>query len=109
MNQHDNDHDDAMNRGKGSDIPGKTVHDMIHCVRPVSRRKKIFGAVRISGHDPRKQEHSGFTWKVSEIKKNFDTGEIGLSIKIMDFLSSWLQKHIKGVDKSTVFFSMRRT
>ena len=45
------------------------------------------------------REHAGFTKKIADFKKNFDTGIIELSIGIMDFLINWLQIHIKGVDK----------
>ena len=43
--------------------------------------------------------------EVYRFKKDFDDGRLGLSIKMMDFLSDWLKNHIVGVDqKYSSFF-----
>lgn len=95
-----NDLDDAMRQGKGRDILGKTVNEMIlYAASHFQTEEKYFAQFGYPDTDNHKLEHAGFTKKVTEFKKNFDTGKIGLSIDIMDFLSTWLQKHIKGVDK----------
>jgi hemerythrin len=45
--------------------------------------------------------------KISDFKEEFKDGKFGLSIDIMNFLSDWLQKHIKGSDKKySQFFTV---
>jgi hemerythrin len=40
-----------------------------------------------------------FVQKVSAFKKDFEEGRVGITIPIMDFLSSWLKNHIMVIDK----------
>ncbi len=53
---------------------------------------------------PHKQEHAAFTLKVAEFKHNYDAGKFGLSMDLLDFLSDWLQNHIKVVDRKYALF-----
>ena len=50
-------------------------------------------------YDQFKQEHAAFSMKVDDFAKKFQKGQLGISIELMDFLSDWLGKHIKGTDK----------
>ena len=49
--------------------------------------------------DSHKKEHAAFVQKVSDFKDGFEEGKLSLSIEVMNFLSDWLQNHIKGTDK----------
>lgn len=49
-------------------------------------------------------EHRKFVKQVQDFKTDFQAGKIGLSIKIMNFLSDWLKKHILDTDKKYVDF-----
>ncbi|MCX5829220.1 MAG: bacteriohemerythrin [Deltaproteobacteria bacterium] len=95
-----NDLDDAMRQGKGKDVLGKIVNGLISYTgthfKTEERYFDQFGYPEANSH---KKEHSDFVAKVSEFKDGFEKGKIGLTIKVMDFLSDWLQNHIKGVDK----------
>ena len=66
--------------------------------------KKYFDQFGYPGNNQHKKEHASFTKEIADFKINFDTGKIRLSIEIMDFLSNWLQKHIKGIDEKYVPF-----
>ncbi|MEI6155206.1 MAG: bacteriohemerythrin [Deltaproteobacteria bacterium] len=95
-----NDLDDAMRQGKGKDILGKIVNGLINYTgthfKTEERYFDQFGYPDANSH---KKEHANFVAKVSEFKDGFEKGNIGLTIKVMSFLSDWLQNHIKGVDK----------
>ena len=45
------------------------------------------------------RDHAAFISQVKEFKTAFDSGKVGVSIEVMDFLSNWLRNHIKGSDK----------
>ena len=61
--------------------------------------ERYFDQFGYPGADSHKKEHSDFAGKVSEFKGGFEKGKLGLSIEVMNFLSDWLQHHIKSVDK----------
>jgi hemerythrin len=102
-----NDLNDAMRQGKGKDILGKIINGLIgYAGTHFKTEEKYFAQFGYPETDSHKTEHADFTRKVSEFKNKFDKGTIGLSIEVLDFLSSWLQNHIKSVDKKySAFFN----
>jgi len=95
-----NDLNDAMRQGKGKEVLGKIINGLVGYAGTHFRtEEKYFKQFGYPDADSHKKEHDDFTKKVTEFKDGFDTGKIGLSIVVMDFLSNWLQDHIKGVDK----------
>jgi hemerythrin len=46
-----------------------------------------------------KSEHEQLTKTVLDFQSKFQNNEVGLTIDVMDFLKSWLSKHIMGSDK----------
>ncbi|MBF0528393.1 MAG: hemerythrin family protein [Deltaproteobacteria bacterium] len=51
-----------------------------------------------------KSKHDDFREKVIQIEKNCNSGEGGVSMDIIKFLSKWLVTHIIGVDKQLGLF-----
>lgn len=95
-----NDLHDAMKQGKSKDVLDKIIKDLIGYAGTHFRtEEKYFDQFGYPDADSHKKEHSDFTKKVAEFKDGFDAGKLGLSIKVMNFLSNWLQNHIKVVDK----------
>ena len=95
-----NDLTDAMRQGKSKDILGKIINGLIgYAVTHFRTEEKYFDRFGYPETNSHKKEHSDFTKKIAEFKAGFDAGKLGLSIEVMDFLSNWLQNHIKGVDK----------
>ena len=94
-----NDLNDAMRQGKGKDVLGKIVNGLIvYAESHFKTEEKYFDQFGYPETDSHKKEHSDFVVKVSEFKSGFEKGKIGLSIEVMNFLSDWLQNHIKRVD-----------
>ena len=53
-----------------------------------------------------KKEHAVFVQKITDFKKEFEEGRATVSVNILQFLSKWLQNHIKGTDqKYSSFFN----
>ena len=95
-----NELDDAMRVGKSKGILGSIVNVLIGYVGiHFSTEEKYFAKFNYPETDQHTQEHKIFSVKVDDFAKKFQTGQLGLSIDVMTFLSDWLGKHIKGTDK----------
>ena len=46
-----------------------------------------------------KAEHDDFVAKVVQVESDLKAGKCAMSMDILNFLSNWLVKHIKGTDK----------
>lgn len=102
-----NELNDAMRVGKSREILAKIVTGLISYVQShFATEEKYFAKFNYPETDAHKQEHSVFSTKVDDVVKKFQSGQIGISIELMDFLSNWLGKHIKGTDKKySAFFN----
>jgi hemerythrin len=101
-----NELNDAMRVGKSREILGKIVSGLISYVQiHFTTEEKYFDQFKYPETDRHKQEHTTFSATVDDFAKKFKTGQLGISIELMNFLSDWLGKHIKGSDKKyrTVF------
>ncbi len=95
-----NELDDAMRQGKGKVALGKIVTGLIgYAGTHFKTEEKYFDQFGYPETDGHKKEHSDFVVSVCEFQDGFEKGKFGLSITVMNFLSDWLQNHIKGSDK----------
>jgi hemerythrin len=95
-----NDLDDAMRVGKGKEFLGKLISELAtYTGGHFSMEEKYFEKFGYPDAPAHKEEHRKFIEEVSNFKRDFDAGRIGVTIKIMDFLSNWLKNHIMGTDK----------
>lgn len=95
-----NDLHDAMRIGKGREAIGKTLNELAnYAVTHFSTEEKYFKKYDFPETASHVDSHAGFIKEVAAFKKEFDAGQIGLTIKVMNFLSDWLTGHIKGEDK----------
>ncbi|MDU9049133.1 MAG: bacteriohemerythrin [Candidatus Electrothrix sp. Rat3] len=98
---------DAMKAGQGKDVLGKILDGLIsYTASHFQLEEKYFQQVKYPDAAAHKQEHAAFVQKVTEFKKEFDAGRATVSVNILQFLSKWLQNHIKGTDqKYSSFFN----
>lgn len=95
-----NDLDDAMKQGKGKLILGKIVAGLMdYTTFHFSTEEKYFAQFGYDDSENHIREHRAFVDKTSDFKKKFDSGSIGLSTDVMNFISEWVKKHIQGTDK----------
>jgi hemerythrin len=91
---------DAMRQGKGKESLGKIINGLVAYAgthfRTEEKYFEQFGYPDASQHI---KEHQAFTQKAVAFKSDFEAGKLTLSTQVMMFLSDWLQKHIRGVDK----------
>jgi len=91
---------DAMRSGKGRDVLSKIISGLIlYTGTHFKTEEKYFDQFGYPEAEIHKKEHEAFVLKVLEFKKGFEKGDLNLTVEIMDFLSDWLQNHIKGSDK----------
>ena len=95
-----NELNDAMLSGKGREALRTIINGLIsYTDTHFTTEERYFDQFDYSEADQHKGEHEAFVRKVSEFRDGYESGQIGLSISIMNFLSSWLTTHIKGSDK----------
>ena len=102
-----NELNDAMRVGKSRDVLGGIVKGLVsYAGVHFSTEERYFDQFKYPDTDTHKAEHSAFAAKAGDFLQKYQQGQIGLSIELMDFLSDWLGKHIKGVDKKySAFFN----
>ena len=95
-----NELNDAMGQGKGKEVIGQTLSGLINYTKlHFGEEEKLFDRFNYPEKETQKKMHQKFAEKVLEFKKQLETGNMTLSIPVMNFLSDWLKKHIQIEDK----------
>lgn len=91
---------EAMKAGKGKDVLGGILDGLLsYTASHFQTEENYFQQVKYPGAAEHKKEHVAFVQKVTDFKKDFDAGRATVSVNILQFLSKWLQSHIKGTDQ----------
>ncbi len=92
---------DAMMDGKGNDIMGGILNNLIdYTVKHFKFEEDIFAEHGYEHTTAHKAEHANLCDQVIAFKKEFDAGEVAVSADLMSFLKEWLLNHIMKSDKS---------
>jgi len=95
-----NDLTDAMKAGQGKDVLGNILDGLInYTASHFQTEETYFKQVGYPYAVEHKNEHIAFVKKVTAFKKEFDEGRAAVSVSVLQFLSKWLQTHIKGADQ----------
>ena len=95
-----NDLNDAMKQGKGKDILAETIGALFNYAgNHFAFEEEYFDKFGYPAAASHKLEHANFVKKVSEFKNGFDSGQLALTVEIMNFLKDWLKTHIQVIDK----------
>jgi hemerythrin len=90
----------AMVAGHGKDQLGKILSKLIEYTQMHFKTEEHFmEAHHYPEYINHKSEHQYLTSTVLDFQGRFQRNEVGLTIEVMDFLKSWLGKHILGSDK----------
>ena len=91
---------DAMKAGKGNEILGKVLAELVnYTVFHFGYEEKLMAQHKYEDTPAHKSEHAKFIQTAGELKKNFDSGKAVVSAEIMNFLRDWLTTHIMKTDK----------
>lgn len=100
-----NELNDAMRTGKGKEVTGKTVNNLIkYTVTHFKTEEDLFAKFNYPDAEKHKKEHAAFVKKVLEFKDGLEKGKLTLTMEVMSFLSDWLTRHIMGTDKKYTEF-----
>lgn len=90
----------AMKTGQSRDRMSAILNELARYTRThFSAEENAMLSAGYSEFASHKAEHDKFTSKVERVNQEFEQGAAGLSIELMDFLTSWLQDHILNTDK----------
>jgi hemerythrin len=91
---------DAMSQGKGKDILGKIIAELVAYIQThFSTEERLLDQHQYPDFGAHKKLHQEFVTKVMAFKSDHEAGKLALSIPLMTFLMDWLKTHIKEVDK----------
>lgn len=91
---------EAMKTGKGKEVLGKTLTELIQYVGThFATEEKLFSTYGYPEYNAHKAEHIKLTQKAIELQKDFQQGAPVLTVEVLGFLRDWLQNHILGTDK----------
>lgn len=91
---------DAMTGGKGKEVCGKVLDELIQYTRThFAMEEQLMAAHRYAGAFEHKAEHAKLVNQVLEFKSKFDDGTATLSVALLRFLVDWLTHHILVSDK----------
>ena len=95
-----NDMHQAMVAGHGKDQLGKILSDLIKYTKDHFKTEEtLLESRQYPEYSRHKSEHDHLTKTVLELQGKFHNNEAGLTIEVMEFLKSWLTKHILESDK----------
>lgn len=95
-----NELNEAMSKGKGKEVIGKIIGGLLSYTRMhFGEEEKMMERANYPDLSEQKNMHRLFINKVEGFKQDYEKGSIGLSIKVIDFLSDWLKNHILIEDK----------
>lgn len=95
-----NDLHGAMRAGKGKDVMAPIIAELVN----YTKEHFTFEESLLKKHNYKElgahvTEHKNFVAKITDFQSKYDEGDLNLSLAVMNFLSDWLVKHIKGTDK----------
>lgn len=92
---------DSMQAGKGRDVLAKILNELVaytkyHFAREEEQMAKL-GYPDLEGH---RRAHGNLMARLSELMVKYNSGATaGVSGETLNFLTAWLQEHIRGTDQ----------
>lgn len=96
---------DAMSSGRGQ-MELKNILDQLidYTQTHFAAEEKLMREYHYPDFEKHCQHHKELTQQVLDFKTKYDSGKIGLSIQLTQFLKDWLANHILGEDKQYSLF-----
>lgn len=89
-----------MKQGKGKKVIGDTISELIlYTQEHFKTEEELFEKYEYPDKRTHITEHSKFVIKVSDFKTDFESGQILISVNLLQFLKTWLFNHISVSDK----------
>jgi hemerythrin-like metal-binding protein len=90
----------AMRQGKGKDVLGKVLDELAkYTITHFRDEERIMQSAGYPDLEAHKSKHQWMNERVAQIYRDYQDGKVTLSIEVMNFLQSWVDKHILETDK----------
>jgi hemerythrin len=90
----------AMTSGKGKDVLGKTLSDLItYTTGHFAAEERLMQMHHYPDYPKHKADHDTLTARVVGFQKEFEANRTALSIGLFQFLKDWLSHHIGETDR----------
>lgn len=90
---------DAMKAGKGKDVSGTILQELIaYTVTHFANEEKAFAEAGYEEAQRHHDIHEKMKAKVMSFKSDLESGKVSV-IDLLNFLTDWLKKHIMETDK----------
>jgi hemerythrin len=90
----------AMKEGKGNEVVGKTLDDLVEYVKKhFADEETLLAARKYPGLLGQQRAHAKLTEQVLAYQSRFRGGGALITVELMQFLKQWLVDHIQGMDK----------
>ncbi len=91
---------EAMKQGKGKDIIGNVLNELIdYTVYHFGKEEKYQIQYNYPNYIAHKAEHDKFVKKALDLKKDYESGRMVISMEVLSFLQDWVRDHIQKTDK----------
>ncbi|MDR3412905.1 MAG: bacteriohemerythrin [Formivibrio sp.] len=91
---------EAMRAGKGKDVVGQILDDLIKSTESHFEREEGFmREINYVDFQSHKAEHERLVKEVKDLQARFEAGSITITVSVGNFLADWLRNHIQGLDK----------
>jgi hemerythrin len=91
---------EAMKASRGKDALGEVFKELdLYIRRHFSREEKYMRQFNYDGAAAHISEHVRFVMRVKAFREEFASGQLALSVRVINYLKQWLIKHILGTDR----------
>lgn len=92
---------DGMQSGKGKEVLGKVLDDLIaYTASHFAHEERLFAQTGYPAAVAHTAEHTALTKQALDVQAKYKAGATGtLSMEVLSFLKNWLVNHIQGSDK----------
>lgn len=95
-----NDLYDAMRSGKGKEVVGKILEEMVQYTQThFAAEERLMRQYGYPEYEQHKLAHDRFVEKVKDLQARNAAGQIALSAEVFTSLKDWLVNHIQTVDR----------
>ena len=90
----------AMSQGKGNEALGEILTELIRYTRThFAEEERIMETGGYPDYEAHKAKHAWLSNRVADIYRDYRDGRVILTLEVMTFLETWLDRHIMGTDK----------
>jgi len=91
---------DGMIAGRGQEVLQTVLNELLqYTEKHFASEEAVMKAAGYPQLQAHIDEHRNFTDKVKVASAKYKEGGVGMTMETLDFVSDWLKKHIRGVDK----------